>query len=386
MDGDDRGGGRSGVRDLGRWVALNDRGRAPLVLSVLFWGTFLIQLAAVGSYASLSAPSPAPDPVRDLFDLAHLTALAGAGLCWPFLHWAAQPLPRRAAVLSIAFFASAHLVRRTSGGAPVFVISSIAIGNVVLVLGVRAAVVCALLSAVTPLPAFALTGDSLLRGLFEAATLLFLGAMMILVFSGLLDARRRAEQTRSLLAELEDAHSELRRYAERTRELSIAEERARMAREMHDSVGHYLTVINMGLANAERFRRARPEAAWDEVRDARRLTREALADTRRWVRALRPLRLEGRAGPDAMRALASAFSGSKDDPAVSFTQEGDWPDPGEETELVCYRIVQEGLTNAARHAAAARIEIRLACAGERIELAVADDGVGGDPDRSEGGG
>src|SRR5690606_34526272 len=99
-----------------------------------------------------------------------------------------------------------------SGGAPVFVVSSIAIGNVVLVLGVRAAAVCALLSAVTPLPVFALTGDSLLRGLFEAATLLFLGAMMILVFSGLLDARRRAEQTRSLLSELEGAHAELRRY------------------------------------------------------------------------------------------------------------------------------------------------------------------------------
>ncbi|MFC7741826.1 hypothetical protein ACFQXA_14020 [Nocardiopsis composta] len=64
MDGDDRGEGRSDMRGLGGWVALNDRGRAPLVLSALFWGTFLIQLAAVGHYASLAAPAPPPRRTR----------------------------------------------------------------------------------------------------------------------------------------------------------------------------------------------------------------------------------------------------------------------------------------------------------------------------------
>ncbi|WP_020380227.1 sensor histidine kinase [Nocardiopsis potens] len=385
MNGDGPDGERGGVRDLGRWVALDGRGRAPLVLALMFWGVFLLDAGAIAFYAAF-VPPPPPDPVADLLGLGHLAALPVAALCWPFLYWAPQPLPRRAAVLSVVFFTAVHLLMLTSGGSLVFVMSSIAIGNVVLVLGTRAAVACTLLAVLTPVPLFALTGGPVLRGVFEAGIILFLGVMMILVFSGLLSARRQAERTRSLLAELEEAHAELRRYAERTRELTVAEERARMAREMHDSVGHYLTVINMGLANAERFRRARPEAAWDEVRDARLLTQEALADTRRWVRALRPLRLEGRAGPDAMRALAAAFSGSKDDPAVSFTQEGEWPDPGEEAELVCYRIVQEGLTNAARHAAAARIGVRLACTGERIELTVADDGVGGDPERTGSGG
>ena len=80
-----------------------------------------------------------------------------------------------------------------------------------------------------------------------------------------------------MLGELEAAHAELERYAERVKELTVGEERARMSREMNDSLGHYLTVINVGLQNAERFREKRPEAAWAEVEEARSLTREALS-------------------------------------------------------------------------------------------------------------
>jgi signal transduction histidine kinase len=77
----------------------------------------------------------------------------------------------------------------------------------------------------------------------------------------MVEARRRREETEDLLGKLEAAHAELERYADRMKELTVAEERARMSREMHDSLGHYLTVINVGLHNAQRFREKRPEAA-----------------------------------------------------------------------------------------------------------------------------
>src|SRR5690606_24873213 len=92
-----------------------------------------------------------------------------------------------------------------------------------------------------------------------------------------------------------------RELTARVRELTVAEERARMAAEMHDSIGHHLTVIKLGLENAERFRDRRPEAAWEEVRQAKELTVAALADARRWVRALRPLPLDGHLGSEALR-------------------------------------------------------------------------------------
>ena len=92
-----------------------------------------------------------------------------------------------------------------------------------------------------------------------------------------------------------------------------------MSREMHDSLGHYLTVINVGLQNAQRFREKRPEAAWAEVEEARSLTREALSEVD-WVRALKPLALEDRASPEAMAALARSFEGTGLD--VRFAVEG----------------------------------------------------------------
>jgi signal transduction histidine kinase len=147
-----------------------------------------------------------------------------------------------------------------------------------------------------------------------------------------------------------------------------------MSREMHDSLGHYLTVINVGLQNAQRFREKRPEAAWAEVEEARDLTREALSEVRRWVRALKPLALEERASPEAMAALARSFEGTDLD--VRFTVEGLERELSGEAELVLYRALQEGLTNALKHSRARRVTASLAFGAESVSLAVADDGEG----------
>jgi signal transduction histidine kinase len=123
-----------------------------------------------------------------------------------------------------------------------------------------------------------------------------LAAFAIGICSAMVEARRRREKTEDLLGELEAVHAELERYAERGKELTVSGERARMSREMHDSLGHYLTVINVGLQNAQRFREKRPESAWAEVEEARDLTREALSEVRRWVRVLKP-RSPSKIGP-----------------------------------------------------------------------------------------
>ncbi|RNL86256.1 sensor histidine kinase [Halostreptopolyspora alba] len=199
---------------------------------------------------------------------------------------------------------------------------------------------------------------------------------MVAVFRALDRARRKAEETRRLLAELRAAHEELRRYSGLVRDLTVAEERARMARDMHDSVGHYLTVINMDLTNAERFRAARPEDAWQEVHHARQLAQEALADTRRWVRAMRPLRLQGHNGIDALRMLTGSFDGTGIE--VRLRVVGEEPELDEVTELVCYRVVQEGCTNALRHSGATLVEAELSGDESAVVVTVRDNGVGAD--------
>src|SRR5918997_96114 len=208
----------------------------------------------------------------------------------------------------------------------------------------------------------------------DTAGLAVLAAFAIGICAAMVEARRRREETEGLLAELASAHAELGRYAEKVKDLTVADERARMSREMHDSLGHYLTVINVGLHNAQRFREKKPEAAWEEVEDAKALTREALSEVRRWVRAMKPLVLEEKAGPEALAALAQSFEGTGFD--VRFWVEGVERELPGEAELVLYRVLQEGLTNALKHSKAPRVTASLAFAEGGVSLTVADDGEG----------
>ena len=139
------------------------------------------------------------------------------------------------------------------------------------------------------------------------------------VCAAIVEAVRRREEARGLLAELEDAHAELEIQAARSRELAISGERARMAREVHDSVGHHLTAIHLQLQNAERFRRRNPDRSWEKVGQAKELALSSLSEVRRSVRALRPPALAERSGPGALSALVRSFDGAG--PEIRFVVE-----------------------------------------------------------------
>ena len=161
---------------------------------------------------------------------------------------------------------------------------------------------------------------------------------------------------------------------EQIRRLAVAEERARMARDMHDSLGHHLTVIKIGLENAQRLRDRTAEDAWAEVSQAKDLTAQALAETRRSVRALRPLALDGRTGSAALAELARTFDGAG--LRVDLRVTGQEPRLGPDTEIVLYRALQEGLTNVVRHADATTATAELTFPDHRVQLTITDDGKG----------
>ncbi|MFN8635329.1 MAG: response regulator [Chloroflexota bacterium] len=173
-------------------------------------------------------------------------------------------------------------------------------------------------------------------------------------------------------------HAQL--YA-RARELGMAEERNRLAREVHDTLAQGLTAITLQLDAAERLMPPGAEAK-RLVGEARSLARRSLAEARRAVWGLAPSPLDGRSLAEALTEEVAGF-GRRTGLAATFTARGELPTvPGEQAAAVL-RIVQEALHNVEKHAQASRVRVELEYrhGGESGQLTflVADDGVGFDP-------
>jgi signal transduction histidine kinase len=154
------------------------------------------------------------------------------------------------------------------------------------------------------------------------------------------------------------------RSATRLAELSVATERNRMARDIHDSLGHHLTAISIQLEKASAFRDRDPEVAGQALADARESARRALEDVRSSVGTLRT--------PVSLRtALASL------DVPVSVSGAERDMDPATVTAL--YRTAQEAITNARRHGAAGRVAVSVTFGPADTRLEVTDDGSGFQP-------
>lgn len=176
-------------------------------------------------------------------------------------------------------------------------------------------------------------------------------------------------------ARLHAANDRLRAAAATERDLVLAQERARSARELHDGLGHRLTVVTMSLDFAERMRERDPGRAWAEVRAARETTAEAMREMRLWVRALHPVDVGDLTDVAAFDAIAESFRGTGLDVRVEVSgAPRELPAP---VSLLCHRAVQEGLTNALRHAAASRVVIAVDLAPDELRLTLSDNGIGG---------
>ncbi|MEU2281906.1 sensor histidine kinase [Streptomyces sp. NPDC013178] len=164
----------------------------------------------------------------------------------------------------------------------------------------------------------------------------------------------------------------LEEYAARVAELSAAAERNRLARDIHDSLGHHLTAMSVQLEMASDFRARDPDAAEQALNEARRSVRLALGDVRQSVRALRA---------EAPRhtlaaALADLAHGGEAPPQVTVEVSGDENGYGTPELTALYRAAQEGVTNARRHARATRVAVVLRLAEDVAQLVVTDDGRG----------
>ncbi|GHO94703.1 hypothetical protein KSF_047510 [Reticulibacter mediterranei] len=186
-------------------------------------------------------------------------------------------------------------------------------------------------------------------------------------------SRARAER---LLAALESSHQQLKLYSEQAADLAATRERNRLARDIHDTLGHYLTVINVQLEKAQAFRKKKPEEADRAVGDARRMANEALQDVRRSVGALRQTE-ELFAFWPSMNALLDQFRSEQYQ--LTLRVEGHEEGFSKQRLLTLYRVVQEGLTNIRKHAQAHTVQLDIYFDEQEAVLSLHDDGCGFDP-------
>lgn len=149
-------------------------------------------------------------------------------------------------------------------------------------------------------------------------------------------------------------------------------ERHRIAQELHDEVGQSLTVVLLGLKQVET---QAPPALVPDLAALRESARTGLDDVRRVARRLRPGVLEDLGLTSALAALATDFA-DHSQAAVRRSFAPGLPALSPEAEVVVYRVAQEALTNAARHADASQVELSLQRLGGSVVLEVRDDGRG----------
>jgi signal transduction histidine kinase len=199
-----------------------------------------------------------------------------------------------------------------------------------------------------------------------------LGTFAAMAFAAVVTELLRREQRAR--GEMGVAHRELQEYAVQAERLATAQERNRVARDIHDGLGHALTVVQMQIKAARAVLATDAARADTVLAKAQRQAEGALDEVRRSVAALRdprpPLPL-----PDALRALADETS------AAGVPTELEVSGPVRalvaEVEEALYRSAQEGLTNVRKHARATRVELILDYSlPTAVRLEVRDDGAG----------
>jgi signal transduction histidine kinase len=187
------------------------------------------------------------------------------------------------------------------------------------------------------------------------------------------DENRR--KTEELLVELQAAHCRLKEYAMQVEGLAVERERNHLAREVHDTLGHQLTVSVVQLEGAQRLVKSDPERAVQIIGTVRDQVKSGLRDLRRIVATLHAPEEEDSPLLLSIQKIAGQFQ-----EATGITIDLDLPDDlpllDQPLKLTCYRLVQEGLTNVQKHARATRVEICLQIHENLLTLTLQDNGVG----------
>jgi signal transduction histidine kinase len=276
--------------------------------------------------------------------------------------------PRTAAVYFIVQLLIAALLIRLRGqfGELSFILLPLA-GQSALVLPLRwMIVVCALIYLLLAMPVIMVSRwlDAVIVALAYGT-----GIVFVVVFTRIAASEREAR------AGLAEANRLLRENAAQVEELAVTRERNRLAREIHDSLGHYLTVVNVQIGAAQAMFGQDSKRALDHLAKAQTLTQEGLTEVRRSVAALRASPTESRPLAEALGKLVDHWNATG--LSATLTVIGKLRRLTPQADLTFYRAAQEALTNVSKHASATTVHLSLNYVNpESVLLAVQDDGIG----------
>ena len=180
-------------------------------------------------------------------------------------------------------------------------------------------------------------------------------------------------------AQLAAANRRLEEYSAQTEELSVTRERNRIAREIHDTLGHALTLLAVQLETATQHEARGDPRLHEDLLEARRVAKACLTEVRHSVEALRPDDASRESLPEQLRKLVAACETTSPKTRIALdVEEASYP-LRPEVCLALYRSAQEALTNIRKHAHATKVLLRLCTTGGpegRVELTVLDNGQG----------
>ncbi len=202
------------------------------------------------------------------------------------------------------------------------------------------------------------------------------GLVFVVVFTQLtVDQARARREVERLAQELEQANTQLREYAVQAEELAISRERNRLAREIHDGLGHYLTAIHMQIQAAQAVMQVDQPRSTELLDKARSLTKSALEDVRQSVATLRTSPEQNRPLVELVKGLLTDILSG--DLKTELKISGNLRPMNPQVELTCFRVVQEGLNNVRKHAHASQVLVHLDYSqGDKLQLSIIDDGIG----------
>ena len=349
---------------LARWASLR-----PITVDAALAGAF-----CVGALVSALGEgiNPSGGPVRRLDALG---AVLIAGMTLPLV--ALRLLPRAVAVVTVGCLASAGAVGDPVGIGPFAAL--FALGSLAYTTSRRDSVLVGIAAGIALLAGFVAAPGPL--GATNPAGNLLAVAVTLLV-GDLLRVRR---DQNALLAE---RNRELEALRETETRAAILEERMRIAREVHDVVGHSLVAVTLqARAGLRRLSRS-PERTGEALNEIEALASRALEETRTAVATIRSgtdvTALHPQPTLGDLADLVESMRGSDLD--MQLTVDPAAHDLAAHLQSAAYRIVQESLSNAAKHARPAHIDVRVAHAGDVLTVEITDDGTKTAPTVSEGSG
>lgn len=182
--------------------------------------------------------------------------------------------------------------------------------------------------------------------------------------------------------ELEEAHRQLAQSVAQEQELAVLRERTRLAREMHDTIGHALVLISVKLEAAQRLRERDPERCDRELESTKQIARETMTALRASIADLRSPALEHEQISEAISRAARELA-QRTGLHVICTIQADIDHLPEATRETLWKVSQEALTNIEKHAQASQVQVQINRQDGNLLLHIHDDGIGLPPALSQ---